>query len=67
MSGGHGHLRYDWRKDHPKLAAWFAETIARPSVRSHYDKAYEGDMSPEFFNKKVQEVIAVQKANGLRD
>lgn len=59
--------KYDWRKGHPNIAAWFDETITRPSVRSHYDKPYEGDMSPAFHQRKVQEVIDAQRANGRRD
>ncbi len=57
---------YDWRKGHHKLAAWFDETVTRTSVRAHYNKPYEGDMSPEFHQKKIREVIETQKANGMR-
>jgi glutathione S-transferase len=37
----------DWQQRWPEMAAWFAATLQRSSVQSHYHVAYEGDTSAE--------------------
>lgn len=51
----------NWRENWPKLYDWMAETVKRPSIQSHYKKAYEGDASPEFHRKNVEEVLSARK------
>ncbi len=53
---------YDWMEGRPHLKAWWEEVIQRPSVTSHYQKDFEGDDSPKFFQAKVQEVLAARRA-----
>lgn len=53
---------FDWRAGRPGLAAWYDKTITRPSVQSHLNKPYEGDMSPEFHRQQVQAVLAARGA-----
>lgn len=48
---------YEWRADHPKLAAWYEAAIERPSVQYHFNKDYEGDGTPEFHAAMVQEAL----------
>ncbi len=53
---------FDWRSGRPNLSAWYDEAITRPSVQSHFNKAYEGDMSPEFHQRQVSAVLAARSA-----
>ena len=57
---------FDWRQGRSNLTAWYDGVITRPSVESHLNKPYPGDMSPEFHQQQVAEVIDAQRANGLR-
>lgn len=54
---------YDWMEGRPNLKAWWDECVQRPSVRSHYNKDYEGDDSAEFCQAKVAEVLRIQESN----
>lgn len=51
---------YNWRKGRPALSMWFDETAKRSSVTSFWNIDYEGDMSPEFFRKCINEVLEHQ-------
>jgi len=51
---------FNWRSDHPQLESWFEETITRPSVKSHYNKDYEGDQSPEYCRGQVLDVVRLR-------
>jgi len=51
---------YRWRTGRPALADWFDEVVERPSVRSHLNIDYTGDMSPEHHKKHVQAVLALR-------
>ena len=53
---------YDWTVGRPKLAAWYAEAIQRPSVQWHYNKDYTGDVSNENVARAVAEVLAARGA-----
>jgi glutathione S-transferase len=52
--------KYDWRKGRPKLAAWWAKALERPSVKSHFNKDYKCADSAEFAQQQVAEVLAAQ-------
>ncbi len=52
---------FNWRGGRPSLVRWFDAAIERPSVTAHFNKDYEGDMSPEFHRGKVEEVLAARK------
>jgi len=52
---------FDYKENFKKLKDWFEIVSKRDSVTFHYKKDYEGDDSPENCNKKVQEVIKLQK------
>lgn len=54
------HPTFDWRANRPNLAAWYDEALQRPSVQAHYMKDFEGDRSPEFHRRMVDEVLAAQ-------
>lgn len=62
------HPGFDWRDGHPALTAWYAKTVTRPSVQSHYKKEWQGDRGdrPEEFRRALDAVLAVQKKNGFR-
>lgn len=51
---------YQWRKGRPALSAWFDEAVKRPSVTWFFNKDFEGDKSPEFFRKNINEVLKAQ-------
>ena len=51
---------YDWRVGRPKLAAWYAKAIKRPSVTAHFNKDYIGDDSAEFAQMHVADVLRRQ-------
>ena len=55
---------YSWQEGRPALAAWYAETIQRPSVQSHLGKDYEGDQSAANHQRHVAEVLAAQSQRG---
>ncbi len=55
------HPKFDWREGRQSLARWFDKAVERPSVTAHFNKDYDGDMSPEFHRRKVEEVLAAQK------
>jgi len=48
---------YDWTVGRPKLWAWYAEAIRRPSVQWHFNKDYDGDTGAEQLNAAVAEVL----------
>lgn len=52
--------KYDWRKGRPYLAAWWAKSLERPSVKSHFNKDFQGPDSAQFAQDKVAEVLAAQ-------
>lgn len=52
---------FKWAEGRPNLKSWYDEAVQRPSVQSHYMHDYEGDTSPEFFQKSVQAVLDAQK------
>lgn len=54
------HPGFNWREGHDALAAWYDETMQRPSVTWHYNKDFEGDKSPEFFKSCINEVLTAQ-------
>lgn len=54
------HPGYQWRDGRPALTAWYDEITQRPSVQTHFNKNYEGDMSPENHQRHVAETLAVQ-------
>ncbi|MFQ5659298.1 MAG: glutathione S-transferase family protein [Gammaproteobacteria bacterium] len=56
---------YDSMEGRPNLKAWWDDAIQRPSVTCHYNKDFEGDDSAEFCQKNVQQVLALQKSNGI--
>jgi len=56
---------YNWRDSRPNLSAWFDKAIERPSVQSHYNKDYEGDLSAENHQKHVAEVLAARNKTGV--
>lgn len=56
---------FDWKVGRPHLTAWFDVTLQRPSVRSHYQRDYEGDKSAEHCQRKLQEVLAARRERGL--
>lgn len=58
--------RHPWRERHPALAAWYAQAIERPSVRTHLDRPYEGDLSPERHRAALDRVLALQAEHGTR-
>lgn len=55
------HPEFEWADGRPNLKAWWDDTIQRPSVTSHYMKDFQGDHSPEFFRKNVEEVLNWQR------
>ena len=55
------HPEFRWAEGRPNLKSWYDEAVQRPSVQSHYMKDFQGDTSPEFFQKNVQEVLAAQQ------
>lgn len=55
-----GNLCERWQETWPQLAAWFAQTLERPSVQSHYRKPYAGDCSPERHRAAVNAVLAAR-------
>lgn len=57
------HPEFDCFENRPNLEAWWKDAIQRPSVTAHYNVDFTGDDSPEFFQKNVQEVLALQKKN----
>ena len=58
------HPNFDWRENRPALAAWYDTSIQRPSVQSHFNKDFTGDTSAARLQAAVQDVLALQKANG---
>jgi glutathione S-transferase len=52
--------KYDWRKGRPHLAAWWAKALERPSVKSHFNKDYQGIDTAQFAQEQVAEVLAAQ-------
>lgn len=58
------HPDYDWRAGRPTLSAWYDKAMQRPSVQAHYNKDYEGDLSPSNHRRHVEEVLAARKRAG---
>ena len=52
---------YDWTATRPRLAAWYAEAVRRPSVQWHFNREYEGDTGAEQLQTAVADVL---KARG---
>lgn len=52
---------YDWKASRPTLAAWYDEALERPSVRWHYNKDYEGDMSAENLHAATAAVVGARR------
>lgn len=52
---------FDCFAGRPNLRAWWDEAIQRPSVTCHYNVEFEGDDSPEFCQRNVREVLALQQ------
>lgn len=52
---------YDWRPDHPNLAAWFAEACQRPSVVAQLTVDPPADDSPAACQRGVQAALARRK------
>lgn len=55
------HPEFNWRDGRPALSEWYDEAMQRPSVKSHYNKEFEGDSSPERCQQAIQDVLALQK------
>ena len=49
--------RYDFREGRPDLARWFDKATKLPCVACHYQKDFQGDDSPEFFQAQLEEVL----------
>lgn len=56
---------FDFSDGRPNLKAWWDENVQRPSVTCHYNKDFAGDVSPEFCQNKIQEVLELQRSNGI--
>ena len=55
------HPRYRWRDGRPALSDWYDVVIQRPSVQTHLNVDYDGDMSPENHQRHVQAVLDIRK------
>ena len=51
----------DWQGNWPKLAAWFQQSLQRASVQNDYQIPYEGDSSPQFYRRKVEQALTLMK------
>lgn len=51
---------YDFKAGRPTLAAWYEKTLERPSVRWHFQKDYEGDMSLERLQRALAEAAGAR-------
>ncbi len=51
----------DWQGNWPKIAVWFQQSLQRASVQTHYQIPYEGDSSPRFHRRKVEQALARMK------
>jgi hypothetical protein len=51
---------YDWTASRPRLAAWFAKAIERPSVRWHFGKEFRGDTGPEQLKAAVGRALRLR-------
>lgn len=56
---------FDFSEGRPNLKAWWEDAIQRPSVTCHYNKDFVGDVSPEFCQEKVQEVLDTKRSHGI--
>jgi len=56
------HTNYDWRPDHPKLAAWFTEACKRPSVAAQLQVDPPADDSAGACQRAVKAVVAHRNA-----
>ena len=48
---------YDWTATRPRLAAWFAKGIQRPSVQAHFGKDFTGDVGVEQLRAAVGRAV----------
>lgn len=55
------HPKYRWRDGRPALSDWYDVVIQRPSVQTHLNVDYDGDMSPENHQRHVQAVLDLRK------
>ncbi len=55
------HPNFNWRQGRPRLSRWYDKSMTRPSVTSHFEKEYVGDLSPANHQRHVDEVLAAQR------
>ncbi len=55
------HPGYRWRDGRPALSDWYDAVIQRPSVQTHLNVDYDGEMSPENHQRHVQAVLDLRK------
>ena len=51
---------YDWTATRPRLAAWFATAVERPSVQGHFGKDFTGDTGPEQLQANVARALSLR-------
>jgi glutathione S-transferase len=51
---------YDWTASRPRLAAWFAQVIERPSVQGHFGREFSGDTGPEQLKANVARALRLR-------
>jgi glutathione S-transferase len=52
---------YDWTATRPRLAAWYAEAVRRPSVQWHFNREYVGDTGAEQLQAAVADVLKARR------
>ena len=58
------HPNFNWRAGRLALSAWYDEAVQRPSVRSHYNRPFEGDDSAAACQAAVSACLALRAAHG---
>lgn len=56
---------FDFSAGRPNLKAWWDESIQRPSVTCHYNQDFTGEISPEFCQQKVREVLELKRSHAI--